>query len=522
MSNKVLLKKSSVSSKVPLTTDLSYGEPALNYADGKIFYLTSSNTIDKFSSDTSTATLTNKTLSSATLTGSLTAGGSTGTSGQVLQSTGTGVQWASASGTGTVTSITAGTGLTGGTITTSGTIAVDSTIARRADTTYIGTTAVALNRASAALALTGIDSIDFTGTAATLAAGRIWYDSTTGSWNAGMGGGNISQQIGEEIFVYGKASSALTGNSILQAVYQTGTVGSSGVITFAPTTSGITNADSIIGIATEDIAINGFGRVTYYGIVHGIDTTGSTYSETWADGDIIWYNPVTGGLTKTKPTAPNLKVRVGTIIKAGTGGSGSFRVELDKGSTLGGTDANVEITSVADTQLLQYYGTGGYWKNVSPSTITGVGSANALNTSNNYQVNSLGVGTAPSGTTGQIVATGTITSAYSDARLKTFEGKITNALSKVMAINGYYFKENETAKKLGYDNDNMQVGVSAQEIEAVLPEVVVEAPINKMFEGADYKTVHYEKLVPLLIEAIKEQQAQIEELKIKLGNQNGD
>jgi hypothetical protein len=78
-----------------------------------------------------TDTLTNKTLSAAVLTGTLTAGGGVGTSGQILSSTGTGVQWitSSAGSSGTVTSIVAGTGLSGGTITTSGTIAIDSTVA---------------------------------------------------------------------------------------------------------------------------------------------------------------------------------------------------------------------------------------------------------------------------------------------------------------------------------------------------------------------------------------------------------
>ena len=66
-------------------------------------------------------------------------------------------------------------------------------------------------------------------------------------------------------------------------------------------------------------------------------------------------------------------------------------------------------------------------------------------------------------------------------------------------MTGYYFKENEVAKSLGYNNDKRQVGVSAQEVEAVLPEVVTEAPIDEK-----YLTVWYEKLVPLLIEAIKE------------------
>jgi hypothetical protein len=106
MANKVLLKKSSVGARAPVVGDLDYGELALNYADGKLYYKTSSNTIKSFTEDTSvvtltgTQTLTNKTLSSATLTGTLTAGGGTGTSGQVLSSTGTGVQWVDQTGGG--------------------------------------------------------------------------------------------------------------------------------------------------------------------------------------------------------------------------------------------------------------------------------------------------------------------------------------------------------------------------------------------------------------------------------------
>ena len=98
-----------------------------------------------------------------------------------------------------------------------------------------------------------------------------------------------------------------------------------------------------------------------------------------------------------------------------------------------------------------------------------------------------------------ITAVGTITASYSDERLKTFTGKIINALDKVNLLNGYYFVENEVAKSLGYDDDKQQVGVSAQEVERVMPEVVAPAPIDNK-----YLTVRYERLVPLLIEAIKE------------------
>jgi hypothetical protein len=130
-----------------------------------------------------------------------------------------------------------------------------------------------------------------------------------------------------------------------------------------------------------------------------------------------------------------------------------------------------------------------------------------------YIPNGLGVGTAASSTAGEIRATNNITAYYSDERLKDFKGKIDNALDKVSQLNGYYFTENAKAKELGYNNDSLQVGVSAQEVEKVLPEIVTKAPID-----SKYKTVWYDKLVPLLIEAVKEQQQQINELKARLDN----
>lgn len=206
------------------------------------------------------------------------------------------------------------------------------------------------------------------------AVGRTWWDST-GTLNIGMGGGNITQQVGEELFVYGKASAAIT-DSPLQIVYHTGTVGASGVITFAPTIAGITDENAIIGVATENIANNGFGRVTAFGVVHNITTNGAAFGETWADDDVIWYNPVTGNPTKVKPSAPNIKFQIGNVIKAGAGGSGSFQVNLVQGTALGGTDSNVQITSVANKDLLVYDSALGYWKNAQPSTI-GVSSFSA-------------------------------------------------------------------------------------------------------------------------------------------------
>ena len=72
------------------------------------------------------------------------------------------------------------------------------------------------------------------------------------------------------------------------------------------------------------------------------------------------------------------------------------------------------------------------------------------------------------------------------------------------------YHANETAVALGYDASIMEVGVTAQSVQQVQPEVVVPAPIDDQ-----YLTVRYEKLVPLLIEAIKELKAEIDALKGK-------
>jgi hypothetical protein len=142
--------------------------------------------------------------------------------------------------------------------------------------------------------------------------------------------------------------------------------------------------------------------------------------------------------------------------------------------------------------------------------VTLVASDVGLGTTSTPQFGSLGIGTAASGTTGEIRATGDITAGYSDDNLKNRIGNIENALDKVSQLAGFYYTPNDLAKTLGY-NDRIQVGLSAQEVQNVLPEVVVPAPIDSKF-----LTVQYERMIPLLVEAIKELSKEIQEIKKKL------
>lgn len=94
--------------------------------------------------------------------------------------------------------------------------------------------------------------------------------------------------------------------------------------------------------------------------------------------------------------------------------------------------------------------------------------------------------------------------ASSDERLKNRVGNLDNALDKVCSLDGFLYTWNDKAESI--DKETVQVGVSAQQVQEVLPEAV-----NENDNG--YLGVKYDKLVPLLIESIKELKAEIEELK---------
>ena len=148
----------------------------------------------------------------------------------------------------------------------------------------------------------------------------------------------------------------------------------------------------------------------------------------------------------------------------------------------------------------------------------------------NTRIYSLGVGTNATGTAGEIRATNEITAYYSDRRLKEDIKPIENAVDKVKQLTGVTYVGNETAGKYGYDTTKRQVGLLADEVESVLPEVIRPAPFDvdsdgNSISGENYKTVQYEKVVPLLVEAIKEQQQTIEnqdqrivDLEVRINN----
>jgi hypothetical protein len=164
--------------------------------------------------------------------------------------------------------------------------------------------------------------------------------------------------------------------------------------------------------------------------------------------------------------------------------------------TVGGI---VNITGGGGGQALSLYSGGDFYLYSAGNTNVGViycDNANEIRTNGNSYVG------------GSMLVVGDVISNYSDNRLKDVSGPIPNALDKIKQLEGFYYTPNKQAINLGIENNQLQkVGVSAQQVQSVLPEVVKDSPA-----GDGFLTVQYEKLVPLLIEAIKELSAKVEKL----------
>jgi len=188
-------------------------------------------------------------------------------------------------------------------------------------------------------------------------------------------------------------------------------------------------------------------------------------------------------------------VTTGTVANART-----TAASANGASTIVARDSNGSFTANVGT----FTTVAGTLSTASQTNITAVGSLGST------QISSLGVGTAASGTTGEIRATNNVTAYYSsDERLKDNVQVIANALAKVLQIRGVEFDWNNLDEpEDGYFVRKHDVGVIAQEIEKVIPEVV-----GTREDGM--KAVKYDRIIPLLIEAIKELKAEVDALKGK-------
>ena len=201
----------------------------------------------------------------------------------------------------------------------------------------------------------------------------------------------------------------------------------------------------------------------------------------------------------------------GTLSVSGTPGSTVFQP-----STSAGGIQNIFFASATAYQLA-------FTGSTNPINSYAVGTQSNIpflfftNNTEKARISTAGgfsVGTSADPGVGAIYATGDITAFYSsDIRLKKDIQPISEPIKKLMEISGVTYKWNEEYLKDkdvdGYFVRETEVGVIAQDVEKVLPEVVATRENG-------YKAVRYEKLVALLIEAVKDQQKQIDELKARL------
>ena len=239
---------------------------------------------------------------------------------------------------------------------------------------------------------------------------------------------------------------------------------------------------------------------------------------------------VTSGITADSVTAPTLtgstSVKTPLIeftdgddaIAIADGGGVEIATSLDMNGKEIILDADGNTSITADTNNQIDFRLGGTDRvkftesTISPVTDSQIDLGTSSLAFNDAFIDSIGIGTAASGTVGEIRASNNITAYYSsDIGLKENLNPIENSIEKIQAISGYNFDwKDEVIKERGGEDDyfvrKSDVGVVAQEIEAILPEACATRP-----DGT--KAVRYEQLVPLLIEGIKELKAEIEELK---------
>jgi len=255
-------------------------------------------------------------------------------------------------------------------------------------------------------------------------------------------------------------------------------------------------AGPILKFARDDGAPN---DNDFLGIIKfdGSNSTGSQLDYVQVIGKI---DDVTNGSEDGTLVIKNVKAGTATTIA-------EFR--SDSLQLLNGTNFSVAGTSdfTGDATFTNDINANGNIVGDTVTNITGIAGVTALTLSGTLQTaaqpNITSLGTLTS-----LTSSGTITAAdfnsTSDARLKTNVQTITSPLEKLNQIDGVSFDWVE-----GVIDESSSMGVIADTVEKVLPVLVAE-------HATGYKTVNYNGLIGLLIEAVKEQQVQITELKSKL------
>lgn len=242
------------------------------------------------------------------------------------------------------------------------------------------------------------DSIQFdTATAEVPGVGKLVWNNGEATFAFTLKGGTLDHNIGTSIFnlCYNGTGASIPKGTV---VYVSGAQGQRISITRAQANSEATSARTF-GITAEAIANGAEGLVIEHGVLTGVDTSAYTA------GASLYLSPTTaGGLTATKPSAPNHLVYIGNVISVNAS-SGRIFVRVQNGYELSEIH-DVAITSIADNNLLQYNSTSGVWENVAgpagavvgttdTQTLTNKTISGSNNTLTNINLTSSVTGTLP-------------------------------------------------------------------------------------------------------------------------------
>lgn len=375
-----------------------------------------------------------------------------------------------------------------------------------------------------AASLGGSVTVTNAGVTSNVAGTGITVSSATGAvtiTNAGVTSITTNTGLSSNVSATGAVTITNTITNNNQLTNGAGYVTSSGVtsVTGTAPVASSGGATPAISMAAASSGVNGYMTGTYATKLDGIATGATNVTNT---------NQLTNGAGYiTGISSGNVTTALGFTPYNSTNPSGY--------QTTAGTVALVEKTVAVDTTGNLVYGTMGsndYFR------IMCGGASNAgyvaIDTADDgtepiYVRQYSGVFTSLTRTatildgSGNTTFPGDVTAYSSDERLKENVQNIPNALDKVLSLNGVTFDWKQEAFDAGFNPliKEGDAGVLAQQVQSVLPQAVRYAPFDRNHEGEsisgkDYLTVQYEKLAPLFIEAIKEQQAQIELLKAEL------
>ena len=304
--------------------------------------------------------------------------------------------------------------------------------------------------------------------------------------------GNLGLAIGTNVQAYNATLAAVAGSTYTgdNAITTLGTIGT-GV--WNGTAINATYLDGQSGTNTGDetlSSINGLGITTVGTIGTGV-WNGTAINATYLDGQ--------SGTNTGDETLSSIN-GLG-ITTVGTIDSGTWN-----GTVIASAYLDSDTAHLSGTQT--FSGAKTFTQNITANGLLNVTGGGTSTFTSHLKAHCLGIGMDPSYTTGEIVAAADIIAyASSDKRLKENIKPIENPLGKIAQISGNTFDWIENSEV--HSHKGSDIGVIAQEIEAVLPELVTTRENG-------YKAVQYDKVVALLIEAVKEQQTQIDELKSKL------